>query len=320
MGIGLIWLLARLKDARAFRLAMGGLAVVLWLDYQRHQPAVMETAPRELLRLPHPVLAEIGPEVRQRRARMALLGQTQLENAFRNKGTGEETLLYARLDQFLNLNLVDGVMKFDGFFALWFAEQDDLRRVLHSMSATGLRPGLADFLGIAYTTSTESPLVWNARPTARPLVTAGQEPVFETATDCVERLSDPAFDSSRIASLRPGAREWVEASGTTNARVELTRFDAHEVAFTVTTDVPTLAVIAQGFYHPWKPTIDGKPARLLRANHAYQAVSVPGGRSEVRLRYVDNAFRLGLALSIVGLVLLGLLWWRWRPLAAEHPA
>ena len=315
LAMGGIWFVGCAREPRGGRLAFGALAFVLWLDFQRHQPHVMVTVPREIYRLEHPVLAEVGPELQNRRARMALLGRTQLENAYRNQGTGEELLGMARLEQFLNLNLLDGVMKLDGFFALWFPEQEELEHTLHSWSMTDLRPGLADFLAITHTTSTDSPLEWRRRPSAKPLVTAGQAPVFEDARASVARLTELDFDSSAIVSLRPEAETMVQARGTTNASVELHRFDPHEVAFTVETDVPTMAVIAQCYHHPWQPTIDGKPARLLRANHAFQAVNVPAGRHEVRLRYVDRGFHVGMVISLTGLVLLGCLWWRWRPSA-----
>jgi uncharacterized membrane protein YfhO len=79
--------------------------------------------------------------------------------------------------------------------------------------------------------------------------------------------------------------------------------------------VPTLVVLAQSYYHPWQATVNGQPANLLRANHAFQAVPVPAGRSTVRLDYVDRRFQLGLALSALGLVACAVLWWRTQPSA-----
>jgi uncharacterized membrane protein YfhO len=58
-------------------------------------------------------------------------------------------------------------------------------------------------------------------------------------------------------------------------------------------------VVAQTFYHDWRASVDGQNVPLLRANHAFQAVEVPQGRHQIVLRYVDQAFELGAAISIV---------------------
>jgi uncharacterized membrane protein YfhO len=46
--------------------------------------------------------------------------------------------------------------------------------------------------------------------------------------------------------------------------------------------------------------VDGQPATLLRANHAFQAVQVPAGRHHVRLAYEDRMFHIGAAVSAAG--------------------
>jgi uncharacterized membrane protein YfhO len=71
--------------------------------------------------------------------------------------------------------------------------------------------------------------------------------------------------------------------------------------------VPSLVVIAQTWYHPWRAYIDGAPAPLLRANYAFQALEVPAGTRQVRVVYQDSALRAGSIISGVGLlVCLGL--------------
>jgi uncharacterized membrane protein YfhO len=48
--------------------------------------------------------------------------------------------------------------------------------------------------------------------------------------------------------------------------------------------------------------VDGKPARLLRANHAFQAVEISQGRHRVRLIYQDPAFEAGAVISLLALL------------------
>ena len=68
---------------------------------------------------------------------------------------------------------------------------------------------------------------------------------------------------------------------------------------TVTVDAtdPALVVISQSYYPFWRVLVDGKPARLWRANHAFQAVEVPSGHHLVQLNYRDPFFCVGTLVS-----------------------
>jgi uncharacterized membrane protein YfhO len=57
--------------------------------------------------------------------------------------------------------------------------------------------------------------------------------------------------------------------------------------------------------------IDGAPARLWRANHAFRAVALPPGEHQVQMRYEPVSLRIGLALSGASL-LVGMTFVAWR--------
>jgi hypothetical protein len=44
--------------------------------------------------------------------------------------------------------------------------------------------------------------------------------------------------------------------------------------------------------------VDRQPARLLRANVAFQAVQMPAGKHQVHLEYHDRAFEIGSAIAL----------------------
>jgi uncharacterized membrane protein YfhO len=48
--------------------------------------------------------------------------------------------------------------------------------------------------------------------------------------------------------------------------------------------------------------VDDRPAPLLLANYAFQAVPVPAGSHHVRLVYEDRAFQIGLLCSALALL------------------
>jgi uncharacterized membrane protein YfhO len=59
-------------------------------------------------------------------------------------------------------------------------------------------------------------------------------------------------------------------------------------------------VLADTFYPGWRATVDGRPAEIVRANHAFRSVRLPAGRHEVRFRYESAWFRWGLVLAGLG--------------------
>jgi uncharacterized membrane protein YfhO len=81
---------------------------------------------------------------------------------------------------------------------------------------------------------------------------------------------------------------------------------SHKVSVDVSASAPGLVVIAQAHYPRWKAFVDGQPAELLRANHAFQAVQVPAGDHRVDVIYRDKPFQIGAVLSLVSLAGVGL--------------
>jgi uncharacterized membrane protein YfhO len=76
------------------------------------------------------------------------------------------------------------------------------------------------------------------------------------------------------------------------------KFGTQRADIEVESAEPALVVVAQTYYHDWRAYVDGRPALLLRANHAFQAIQIPAGRHSIRLAYEDRAFQLGAVISI----------------------
>jgi hypothetical protein len=109
-----------------------------------------------------------------------------------------------------------------------------------------------------------------------------------------------------------GARAWI---GTYDI--------AHETANgpgTVSGDVVTMqgdggwVVISQAAWHGWSAYVDGRPARVFTANHAFLSVFVPNGRHTLRLAFLPRSFAVGRAVTGVTLLLTTvlILVHRWR--------
>ncbi|HEY67749.1 MAG TPA: YfhO family protein, partial [Thermoflexia bacterium] len=70
-----------------------------------------------------------------------------------------------------------------------------------------------------------------------------------------------------------------------------------------------LLVFSEIYYPGWRATIDGDPARLVRADYVLRALCVPPGEHRIVLVYDPPLLKIGLAvtslalLSVVGVAL-----------------
>jgi uncharacterized membrane protein YfhO len=101
------------------------------------------------------------------------------------------------------------------------------------------------------------------------------------------------------------ARASVTATNTSSAQIISSHFTPQRIALEITAPESALLVLAQTYYHPWRAYVNDKPVTIWRANHAFQALEVPPGRSKVRLVYEDKMLLGGGILS--GLALLSCL-------------
>jgi uncharacterized membrane protein YfhO len=95
--------------------------------------------------------------------------------------------------------------------------------------------------------------------------------------------------------------------------VEIVREHAQRVELTATLRRPGLVILADAFAPGWHLTIDGRPARILRANHMMRGALVPPGRHALVYRYDPLSFRIGVVVSVLaGLGTVGLAFWSRR--------
>jgi hypothetical protein len=66
---------------------------------------------------------------------------------------------------------------------------------------------------------------------------------------------------------------------------------------------PSLLVYSDTYYVGWRAFVDGAEVPVLRANHAFKAVRVDPGSHHVRFVFDPPSFKLGTALTVVGLAI-----------------
>jgi uncharacterized membrane protein YfhO len=114
-----------------------------------------------------------------------------------------------------------------------------------------------------------------------------------------------SFDPHAVVLLPAEAQQTITAKRQPQARITVERYQPHDIELKANAPAAAMITISQSHYAPWKAYVDGAPAKLWRANHAFQAVEVPAGEHRVRLRYEDRMFKIGALIS--GIALLAIL-------------
>jgi hypothetical protein len=177
-----------------------------------------------------------------------------------------------------------------------------------------------DFLGVSLTTGPGNQVDWFSRPTAMPLLTAGQQPIFVDDRAAYEAFSQTNIDFRRIVFLPREARGIISATGQTKAAVSDPKFDNQSISFQTASDGACMVVVSQSSYPSWKAYVDGEPVKLWRGNYAFQTLQVPAGTHRVRLLYRDGPFMVGLGLSGLGLAACIALWFATSKNRNHHAA
>jgi hypothetical protein len=221
----------------------------------------------------------------------------------------EETYLRNRLAMRANCNLLDDLPQIDGFFSLTPREIGRVTALPYDHPDQAF-PVLLDFLGVAQATIPGNTLEWAARPSAMPLVTTGQQPVFADDHTALEAFSQTNTDLRQVVFLPPEARASITAIQQTSTRVLQARFSNQSISIQTEAPAASLLVISQTYYPAWRAYVDGQPTKIWRANYAFQALEVPAGRHQIRMVYEDKKLRAGAVISGLGLLACAGLWVR----------
>jgi hypothetical protein len=121
----------------------------------------------------------------------------------------------------------------------------------------------------------------------------------------IQALVEPGFDpATEVVLSGEGARAAAEAARGGTGSVRIVELRGDRVRLEAELDAPGVVVAVDAWDPGWRAWLDGRPVRVLRANGAFRAVSVPAGRHVVEMRYRPWPVALGLSLSGLGLLAL----------------
>ncbi|HEY5912948.1 MAG TPA: YfhO family protein [Verrucomicrobiae bacterium] len=285
------------------RILVGALLLALcWLDLFTHVPNQNPTVPPAIYAANWARnQQQFGDDVRLGESRVMLAPVAEETLRLNATPSLKNDLLANRLAFFADSNLLDGVPQVYGFFSLAPYHMSELANLPYVQTNRDFSV-LIDFMGATKTTVPGKPLDWEDRPNAMPIVTAGQKPVFADEKASIAALLQTNVNFRRIVLLPAEARASISTTSQNPVRVLNSQFERHKVRLQVETPAPSMVVISQSHYPAWQAFIDGKPAKIWRANYAFQALEVPAGKHEVLMKYQDRSFRAGVFLSSLGLI------------------
>ena len=115
----------------------------------------------------------------------------------------------------------------------------------------------------------------------------------------LRRLTQPDFDPLRqivLDSVIP-----IHASQRLSAQAKFERYQNTLVTITARSNQDAILVFADSFYPGWKAFVDGKEAKIAKANYFFRAVALPKGNHRIEFKYEPWSFRLGLIISLLTL-------------------
>ena len=82
----------------------------------------------------------------------------------------------------------------------------------------------------------------------------------------------------------------------------ITGYEPDHVRIVSDADAPAVLVLTDTWYPGWRAEIDGVPATVWRADHAFRAVAVPAGRHEIVMRFRPLSVMAGAVVSGIALI------------------
>lgn len=120
----------------------------------------------------------------------------------------------------------------------------------------------------------------------------------------------PEWPSRRV--VLEEAPEEAAADGRPSGRLVAATWEAERIRLIARAREPAVLVLLDRWYPGWKATVNGEPARILRANGVFRAVEIPAGQADVEFVYAPRSLVIGGWASALGVAACLLLWGRQR--------
>lgn len=273
--------------------------LLVWLDLNLAMPKPAAVSPSVF----QPNMSRPLPAPQFGSSRALIPASVLRQLTFATQPDAAQNFLSHRFAMFGNCNLLDGIPKCDGFFALDLAK--------HDLFNNDLGDPMLDFLGASEILTVRSNVLeWTPRSTFMPLLTGGQQPLFADDPDTLQLIIATNFNPRTQVYLPLGAKSIITVTNMFAVKISSQKFSAQEIDATVDAPAAAMVVAAQSYSDDWRAFVDGQPAPLWPADYAFQAVQIPAGKHQLKLIYVDRPFQIGAVISLVTFALLAIYYFR----------
>lgn len=129
-----------------------------------------------------------------------------------------------------------------------------------------------------------------------------------------QALQAPDWDPASEVLLEEGAGSAVQPGSAGQATIVATT--PSQLVVQASTPASAYLVVSDSFYPGWHATVDGVPARLLRADYALRAVALPAGTHTIVFQFRPRSFYAGAAITLATAIGMGV--GIWMSKRAEH--
>ncbi|MDI6752263.1 MAG: YfhO family protein, partial [bacterium] len=85
-------------------------------------------------------------------------------------------------------------------------------------------------------------------------------------------------------------------------KTKIIKYEPNRVVIDVSAPADGFLFLSDTYYPGWRASIDGKKAKIYRANYCFRAVKIPKGDHLIEMRFLPKSFVIGLAGSILSLI------------------
>lgn len=123
-------------------------------------------------------------------------------------------------------------------------------------------------------------------------------------TQLFEKLLNKNFPLSKKVLLNEEFNQFKQ-SQESHSEVNYLKYDSLESQIQVSSSSDGLLFISDTWYPGWKAKVDGKLVEILKANHTFRAIPLSKGSHKVKMYYDPESFKIGLMLSFLAVIILG---------------
>lgn len=139
--------------------------------------------------------------------------------------------------------------------------------------------------------------------------------VLKSDIEFKEVLQSKIFNPEKVLLLDTEPSDFLcarEAARPNQGTVMIDSYESNNVELSIQTEERQLLFLSDSFYPGWKAYVDGMEKEIYRANYMFRAIVMEPGDHKVRFVYDPLSFKLGLAITLLTIVVCAIYFFKFR--------